>query len=206
MARHITPQFLVMELQADMVSSCSVLELFILVAMYRIKRRGHDSANFEMVHDEYCKLMDQGSTGDKRSKAAALRAFERLIASSLVSYVDSRSVFVNGARCTFCYHPIYVPNRLKRVMMCQCPLSLVVVKCYLYELCSSRRCCSLQPWRHCMWSHCRAEEKGGLREFHLARVTVLMQEIDAGLKLQKSCPGLLKNALAHEAVCSAFAH
>lgn len=79
-----------MALQGDIVGSCSVLELFILVAMYRIKRRGHDSVNFEMVHDEYCKLMEQGNTGDKRSKAAALRAFERLLASRLVSYVDSR--------------------------------------------------------------------------------------------------------------------
>ena len=72
------------------MGSCSVLELFILVAIYRIKRRGHDSANFEMVHDEYCKLMEQGGTADKRSKAAALRAFERLIAYRLVSYADSR--------------------------------------------------------------------------------------------------------------------
>ena len=76
--------------QADIVGSCSVLELFMLVAMYRIKRRGSDSANFEMVHDEYYKLMQQGSTGDRRSKAAALRAFERLIASGLIAYVDSR--------------------------------------------------------------------------------------------------------------------
>ena len=53
---------------------------------------------------------------------------------------------------------------------------------------------------------CRAEEKGGLREFQTAKVTVLLQEITAGLRLQKSCPGLLKNALAHEAVCSTFAH
>lgn len=53
---------------------------------------------------------------------------------------------------------------------------------------------------------CRAEEKGGLREFQSARVTVLLQEISAGLQLQKSCPGLLKNALAREAVRSTFAH
>lgn len=53
---------------------------------------------------------------------------------------------------------------------------------------------------------CRAEEKGGLREFQSARVTMLLQEINAGLRLQKSCPGLLKNALAHEAVRSTFAH
>ena len=72
------------------MGSCSVLELFILVAIYRIKRRGHDSVNFEMVHDEYCKLIEQGSSGDRRSKAAALRAFERLIAYRLVSYADSR--------------------------------------------------------------------------------------------------------------------
>lgn len=58
--------------------------------MFRIQRRGHDGANFEMVHDEYCKLMGQGGTGDNRSKAAALRAFERLVASSLVSFLDSR--------------------------------------------------------------------------------------------------------------------
>ena len=79
-----------MLVQGDIVGSCSVLELYILVAMYRIKRRGHDSANFELVHDEYSKLMEQGNTGDKRSKAAALRAFERLLASRLVSYVDNR--------------------------------------------------------------------------------------------------------------------
>ena len=72
------------------MGSCSVLELFILVAIYRLKRRGQDSSNFEMVHDEYCKLLEQGGSGDRRSKSAALRAFERLIASSLVSYVDSR--------------------------------------------------------------------------------------------------------------------
>ena len=102
MARHTVLHFLVMLVQADIVGSCSVLELFILVAMYRIKRRGHDSANFETVHDEYCKLMEQGSTGDKRSKAAALRAFERLIASSLVSYVDSRYVIFNTSCCNVC--------------------------------------------------------------------------------------------------------
>ncbi|DBA93777.1 hypothetical protein WJX82_005642 [Trebouxia sp. C0006] len=127
--------------QATMVGSCSVLELFILVSTYRIKRRGHDSANFEMVHDEYCKLLEQGGSGDRRSKAAALRAFERLIALSLVSYVDNR-----------------------------------------------------------------AEEKGGLREFHAARVNLVLQEIEAGLKMQKSCPSLLKNALSNEAVRNTFAH
>lgn len=52
----------------------------------------------------------------------------------------------------------------------------------------------------------RAEEKGGLRDFHSARVTVSLQEISAGLRLQKSCPSLLKNALAHEAVRNTFAH
>ena len=88
-----------------MVGSCSVLELFILISMYRIKRRGQDSANFEMVHDEYCKLLDQGGSGDRRSKAAALRAFERLIASSLVSYVDSRCVHFEHAVAIAMYLP-----------------------------------------------------------------------------------------------------
>ncbi len=88
-----------MTVQADVVGSCSVLELFMLVATYRLKRRGQDSANFEMVHDEYCKLLEQGSTGDRRSKAAALRAFERLIASSLVCYVDGRYVLCSRPHC-----------------------------------------------------------------------------------------------------------
>lgn len=53
---------------------------------------------------------------------------------------------------------------------------------------------------------CRAEEKGGLREFHAARVNLVLQEIEAGLKMQKSCPSLLKNALSNEAVRNSFAH
>lgn len=72
------------------MGACSILELFILVAMYRLKRNGHDSANFEMVFEEYSKLMEQGNSVDRRNKAAALRAFERLIGSFLVSYVDPR--------------------------------------------------------------------------------------------------------------------
>lgn len=60
--------------------------------MYRLKRNGHDSANFEMVFEEYSKLMEQGNSVDRRNKAAALRAFERLIASFLISYVDPRFV------------------------------------------------------------------------------------------------------------------
>lgn len=52
----------------------------------------------------------------------------------------------------------------------------------------------------------RAEEKGGLREFHAARVNLVLQEIEAGLKMQKSCPSLLKNALTNEAVRNTFAH
>lgn len=62
--------------------------------MYRLKRNGHESVNFEMVFEEYIKLMEQGNSNDKRSKAAALRAFERLIGSSLISYVDPRQVLL----------------------------------------------------------------------------------------------------------------
>lgn len=62
--------------------------------MYRLKRNGHDSANFEMVFEEYGKVMEQGNSSDRRSKAAALRAFERLIGSFLISYDDPRSVLL----------------------------------------------------------------------------------------------------------------
>ena len=51
----------------------------------------------------------------------------------------------------------------------------------------------------------RAEEKGGLREFHAARVNVVLKEIDEGLRMHKSCPSLLKSALAHEVVRGAYA-
>lgn len=51
----------------------------------------------------------------------------------------------------------------------------------------------------------RAEEKGGLREFHAARVNVVLKEIEEGLKMHKSCPSLLKNALAHEVIRGAYA-
>ena len=77
-------------MQAEVVGGCSILELFILVAMYRIKRNGHDSANFEMVFEEYSKLMEQGNAVDSRSRTAALRAFERLVGSLLISYVDAK--------------------------------------------------------------------------------------------------------------------
>ena len=70
-------------------------------------------------------------------------------------------------------------------------------------LCSTVLATSLTDAAHL--AACRAEEKGGLREFHSARVNVIMKEIDEGLKMHKSCPSLIKTALTHEAVRSAYA-
>lgn len=75
-------------MQAEVVGACSILELFILVSMYRMKRNGHESINFEMAFEEYNRLVEQGHSVDKRNRAAALRAFERLLGSLLISYVD----------------------------------------------------------------------------------------------------------------------
>lgn len=69
-----------------------------------------------------------------------------------------------------------------------------------------RICVYMLCYTICRWlALCRAEEKGGLREFLSARVHVILKEIDEGLRMHNSCPSLIKNALTHEAVRGAYA-
>lgn len=41
-------------LQVNMIASLSVLELYVLVALFRIKRQGKDSCTFETVTSSHC--------------------------------------------------------------------------------------------------------------------------------------------------------
>lgn len=72
----------------------SILELFLLVALFRLQRKSIEAANFEIVFDEYSSLRRGGSyrgVDETAPRPTAFRAFERLISASLVAYTDSRS-------------------------------------------------------------------------------------------------------------------
>lgn len=80
-------------MQIEAVRGLSVLEVFLLVAFARLRRKGRDSSNFEMAFDEYSSLRRGGSykgVDDTSPHAAAFRAFERLLASGLIAFTDTR--------------------------------------------------------------------------------------------------------------------
>eukprot|EP00891_Asterochloris_glomerata_P008225 jgi/Astpho2/8225/fgenesh1_pg.00122_%23_9_t len=125
--------------QVNMIASLAVLELYVLVALFRIKRQGKDSCTFETVYAEYKKLAAY-EPQDMHGKTAALRALQRLLAAALVDWVDAR-----------------------------------------------------------------AEQKGGQQQYQPVAVNVSLDEIDAGLKLHRTAPELLKKGLVMEAARGAYA-
>lgn len=83
-------------LQAESVKGLSILELFLLVALFRLQRKGVEQANFEMAFDEYSSLRRGGSyrgVDETAPRPSAFRAFERLLSASLITYCDARSYF-----------------------------------------------------------------------------------------------------------------
>lgn len=71
----------------------SVLEIFLLVAFARLRRKGQEAPNFEMAFDEYGSLRRGGSykgVDDTTPRPSAFRAFERLISAGLVAFNDCR--------------------------------------------------------------------------------------------------------------------
>ena len=52
---------------------------------------------------------------------------------------------------------------------------------------------------------CRAEQKGGQQQYQPVTVNVSLDEIDAGLKLHRTAPELLKKGLVMEAARGAYA-
>jgi len=79
--------------QVEAVAGLSILELFLLVALCRLTRKGVSTPNFQMAFDEYSSLRRGGSyrgVDETASKPSAFRAFERLLSASLVAYTDAR--------------------------------------------------------------------------------------------------------------------
>ena len=71
----------------------SILELFLLVALFRLRRKGVEPANFEMAFDEYSSLRRGGSyrgVDETAPRPSAFRAYERLLSAALIAYTDSR--------------------------------------------------------------------------------------------------------------------
>lgn len=79
----------------------SVLELFLLVALDRLRRKELESLNFEMAFDEYASLRRGGSyrgVDETAPKRSAFRALERLLSARLVAFEDGRCGY-----CSFQY-------------------------------------------------------------------------------------------------------
>jgi Origin recognition complex (ORC) subunit 4 C-terminus len=76
--------------QVECITSLSVLELYVLIAMHRLEGRQQRLCNFEMVADEY-KTLQQQAPGDQWHRRALIRAFQRLLATgdSHVEYFTS---------------------------------------------------------------------------------------------------------------------
>ena len=71
----------------------SVLELYMLVAVVRLQRRsGASGASFECAFAEYTSLQRLHRTADAYGRAAALRAFERLLGAALLEHPGGRYV------------------------------------------------------------------------------------------------------------------
>ena len=79
--------------QVDAVRGLSVLELYMLVAVARLQRRGAaGGASFECAFAEYSALQRLHRTADAYGRAAALRAFERLLGAALLEHPGGRCV------------------------------------------------------------------------------------------------------------------
>ncbi|KAJ7543479.1 hypothetical protein O6H91_09G039700 [Diphasiastrum complanatum] len=72
----------------EILTDVSVLELCLLVAMYRLEAREVESYNFNTVFKEY-KRLEEHNTCDVYSKQCALRAFEHLLERELIVFKDS---------------------------------------------------------------------------------------------------------------------
>ncbi|KAK9830634.1 hypothetical protein WJX81_007243 [Elliptochloris bilobata] len=76
----------------DAVRGLSVLELYMLVAVVRLQRRGGaGGASFERAFAEYSSLQRLHRTADAYGRAAALRAFERLLGAALLEHPGGRT-------------------------------------------------------------------------------------------------------------------
>lgn len=87
-----------------MIPSLSILELFIIAAIQRLKKQQQQEVNFTMVWKEYCKLKEcsrEGHVDSQYNRAAASRAFERLLQLGLIAYSRSRYAAPTAVRVCF---------------------------------------------------------------------------------------------------------
>ena len=81
--------------QIKALVDCSVLQMFLVVAMHRVvTAKGQDACNFEMTYDEMrrCVMAQAGAGGAEQyrwGKPVALRAFQGLVGNGLVAYSSS---------------------------------------------------------------------------------------------------------------------
>ncbi|XP_020599620.1 origin of replication complex subunit 4 [Phalaenopsis equestris] len=74
----------------DKMQDASILELYILVCMYRLGSREQNSFNFNSIMKEYKSIQDAYKTSDNYSWSVCLKAFEHLIDFELISLSDNR--------------------------------------------------------------------------------------------------------------------
>lgn len=85
----------------EAVSGLSVLELFLLVAIDRLRRKGKEPLNFEMAFEEYGSLRRGGAyrgADNTAPRQVARRAFDRLLSTSLVAHCDGRCADLKSSR------------------------------------------------------------------------------------------------------------
>jgi Origin recognition complex (ORC) subunit 4 C-terminus len=75
--------------QEQMIASLSILEMFILAALQRLKKQNQFEVNFNIVWKEYSRLKDcsrERHVDSQYNREAACRAFERLMQLGLIAY------------------------------------------------------------------------------------------------------------------------
>lgn len=76
-------------MQAQMVAGLAILEMYMLVAVLRLGRKGQAACNFEQAMEEYMLLNQMQRHPDAHPRPLALRAFERLLAMGLLTPADA---------------------------------------------------------------------------------------------------------------------
>ncbi|PSR91112.1 Origin of replication complex subunit like [Actinidia chinensis var. chinensis] len=93
------------------LKDCSILELYMLVCMWRLEVREQDSYNFNSVMKEYRSIHDSFQTSDYYARNVCLRAFEHLLERELISFMDHRghnqSTEFRPAKLLISYHELY---------------------------------------------------------------------------------------------------
>ena len=98
------------------ISGLSILDLILLVSMYRVSsRRTRDKTcfNFESAHYEFRKYCDSGNHVDRYSKQAAIRSFERLLDLGIVAPADSRAATAVWGSGSGAHAGVYVADLKK---------------------------------------------------------------------------------------------